>query len=287
MDAQLHFARGLVLSERLQDCSAELFISRVGVDSRITCCITSANALWLLGYPDQALKRVDEALRASRHLSHPSTHSIVLLWAQPVYQWRGDVFIAQEKAQELIHLSREQNYGLIEVTASLYYYYALAMERQDREHIPQIRQCITAMQARGAKVDKSVNLLRLASVYKAVGQIEEGFVLLDEATSHIEQTDERFCEAELHRLKGEFLLQQSSDNHTEAEACFHQAITIAQNQQAKSWELRAATSLARLYQQQGKRDEARELLGDVYGWFTEGFDTADLIDAKALLDELA
>ena len=92
---------------------------------------------------------------------------------------------------------------------------------------------------------------------------------------------------ELHRLKGQLLLQQSPDNVTEAESCFHQAIAIAQNQSAKSWELRATTSLARLWQSQGKREEAREVLEPVYSWFTEGFDTADLIDAKTLLDELS
>jgi predicted ATPase len=102
----------------------------------------------------------------------------------------------------------------------------------------------------------------------------------------VEKNTERLYEAEIHRLKGELLLQQSSDNHTEAETCFHQAITIAQNQQAKSWELRAATSLARLWQSQDKRQDAYDLLAPVYEWFTEGFDTADLKDAKALLEEL-
>ena len=110
--------------------------------------------------------------------------------------------------------------------------------------------------------------------------------MLAEALTLMESSGERFYEAELHRLKGALLLQQHSDNQAEAETCFHQAIAIAQNQQAKSLELRATTSLARLWQQQGKRDEARQVLGDVYGWFTEGFDTADLKDAKALLEEL-
>ncbi len=109
----------------------------------------------------------------------------------------------------------------------------------------------------------------------------------DALLEHVNQTGERWYEAELHRLKGELLFKQSSDNQTEAESCFQQSISIAQNQSAKSWELRAATSLSRLYQQQGKRDEARQLLGDVYAFFTEGFDTADLKDAKALLDALA
>jgi predicted ATPase len=110
--------------------------------------------------------------------------------------------------------------------------------------------------------------------------------VLDEALVLIDSTAERHTEAEIHRLKGELLLQQNLDNQAEAEACFQHAIRIAQSQEEKSWELRAAISLAKLWQQQGKRDEARQVLGDVYGWFTEGFDTADLQEAKALLDEL-
>ena len=112
-------------------------------------------------------------------------------------------------------------------------------------------------------------------------------MVLHDALTFVDKTGERVFEADLHRLKGQLLLQQSSDNQSEAETCFHQALEVAQSQQAKSWELRAATSLARLWQSQEKRDEARQLLGEVYDWFTEGFDTADLKDAKALLDELS
>ena len=118
-------------------------------------------------------------------------------------------------------------------------------------------------------------------------QPEAGLTVLAEALTLVDTTGERWYEPELYRLKGELLLQQSSDNQAEAETCFHQALDIARNQQAKSFELRAATSLARLWQQQGKRQEAHDLLAPVYNWFTEGFDTADLKDAKALLDELA
>jgi len=110
--------------------------------------------------------------------------------------------------------------------------------------------------------------------------------VLTEALTRVDTTGERWYESESYRLKGVLLLQQSSDNATAAETCFHHALDIARNQQAKSFELRAATSLARLWQQQGKRDEARQVLGDVYGWFTEGFDTADLKDAKTLLEAL-
>src|SRR5262249_27344954 len=123
--------------------------------------------------------------------------------------------------------------------------------------------------------------------HRIMEQPEAGLVVLAEALTLVDATGERWYEAELHRLRGALLLQQSLDHQAEAESCFHDALAIARHQQAKSLELRTATSLARLWQQQGKRQEAHDLLAPVYGWFTEGFDTADLQDAKALLDELA
>src|SRR5262245_31057841 len=118
------------------------------------------------------------------------------------------------------------------------------------------------------------------------GQLEEGLTVLAETLRAVDDTGEYFYEAELQRLKGEFLLQLSADNQREPETCFQHAMTIAQNQGAKAWELRTATSLARLWQHQGKRQEARDLLAPVYTWFTEGFETPDVQEAKALLDEL-
>ena len=141
--------------------------------------------------------------------------------------------------------------------------------------------------ATGAEIIRPYFLALLAEAHGTMGQPEAGLTALTEALTLVDKTGERWYEPELYRLKGELLLQQSSDNYTEAETCFHQAIAIAHNQQAKSFELRAATSLARLWQQQGKRQEAHDLLAPVYGWFTEGFDTADLQDAKALLEALA
>jgi predicted ATPase len=127
----------------------------------------------------------------------------------------------------------------------------------------------------------------LADAYRKSGQPTEGLTALVEALTLAEKTAERYNEAELYRLKGELLLARSADDQVEAEACFHQALAIARRQQAKSWELRAAMSLCRLWQQRSKRDEAHELLAPTYDWFTEGFDTADLQEAKALLQELA
>jgi len=153
--------------------------------------------------------------------------------------------------------------------------------------IARLEEGIAAWQATGAKLHSVWWLGLCAEAYGKLGQIEKGLTLLAEALRAVEDTGEHFYEVELQRLKGAFLLQLSADNQREAEACFQHAMTIAQSQDAKAWELRAATSLVRLWQQQGKKQEARDLLAPVYHWFTEGFDTPDLQDAKALLDALA
>ena len=150
----------------------------------------------------------------------------------------------------------------------------------------QMQQGLAAWRATGAAVFQPYGLALLAAASAQVGQIEEGLPLLAEALTVTNDKGERRWEAELHRLQGELLLALSAEQYAEAEACFRQALAVARQQQAKSWELRAAMSLARLWQQQGKRAAARHLLAEVYAWFTEGFDTADLQDAKALLDEL-
>jgi len=150
-----------------------------------------------------------------------------------------------------------------------------------------MRQGLIALRATGAELHGPYYLALLAEVYGIMGQPESGLTVLAEALTLAETTGDRWYAPELYRLKGALLLQQSADNHTEAQACFQQALDVARSRQVKSLELRAATSLSRLWQQQGKRAEARQLLAEVYGWFTEGFDTPDLREAKALLDELA
>lgn len=161
------------------------------------------------------------------------------------------------------------------------------MQGQGAEGLTQLCQGLEAYQASGQAFQRPHFLAMLAEVYGSIDQSEEGMMAITEALALVEQTGERYYEAELHRLKGEFLMLGLAPDVTQAESCFHQAIFIAQNQSAKWWGLRAATSLARLWQSQGKRQEAHDLLAPVYEWFTEGFDTADLKEARALLDELA
>ncbi len=163
----------------------------------------------------------------------------------------------------------------------------MAAEGRPEEGIADIEQGLTAVRATGAKRRRSYYLALLAEVYGQTGQADQGLNALAEALELVEKTDERWWEPEVRRLKGELLLSQPAQDMAEAEECFNRAIAVAQRQSAKSLELRAAMSLARLWRDQSRAAQARDLLAPIYGWFTEGFDTPDLKDAKALLDELA
>ncbi len=164
--------------------------------------------------------------------------------------------------------------------------WTLVTQELGEEGIAQMRQVLSPFPAKRAELWRPYWLALLVEVYGKDRQVEEGLQTLAEALALTDRSGESWYKAELHRLKGELLLQQSPDNQTEAETCFHQALSIARNQQAKSLELRAATSLARLWQSQDKRRDTYDVLAPVYEWFTEGFDTADLHEAKALLGEL-
>src|SRR5262245_29696088 len=164
---------------------------------------------------------------------------------------------------------------------------ALVAQGQGEAGIAQMHQGLAAIRATGQRLSLSAYLARLAEACGNSGQAEEGLRLLAEALVHVDHTGERYYEAEVYRLKGELLLRQAVPDSLQAETCFQQGLTIARHQQARSWELRAATSLGRLWQQQGKHTAAYDLLVSVYGWFTESFDTADLQEARTLLEELA
>ena len=219
-------------------------------------------------------------------MSHPYSLAIALASATAVHQLRRERHAAQERAEAERALCSEQGFPLFLAWGTILQGWAVAEQGQGEEGIAQIRQGLAAWRSTGAELIRSNFLALLAAEYGNVGQAKEGLTVLAEALAIVCHSGERNYQAELYRLKGELLLQQSQENCSEAEACFQQALAIARQQQAKSWELRAATSLAHLWQQQGKTTEARDLLAPVYEWFTEGFDTADLKDAKALLDVL-
>jgi len=239
------------------------------------------------------LKRTDEAATLAQNLSHPYSLVWALTYAAKVHQFRRESGAAQEQAGAAIALSTEQGFTVWGPFANVTRGWALAEQGQE-EGIAQIRQGAAAYRASGSGIHWSYHLGVLAEAYGKCRQAEEGLAVLSEALALIaDKTGDPFCEAQLYRLKGELMLQQpgvqgiQSSVEKEAERCFLRAIDIARHQQAKSLELRAATSLARLLAQQGRRDDARAMVAEIYGWFTEGFDTADLKDAKALLEELS
>jgi predicted ATPase len=216
-------------------------------------------------------------------------HSLVfaLRSAAVFHQLRREIHCTQERAEAAINLAKEHRFPQFRAVGSMLHGWALAHQGQAKEGIEQLAQVLTAWHATGAESSRPYFLALLAEAHGIMGQPETGLTLLTEALTLVDATGERWYESELYRLKGALLLQQSPDNYVEVESCFAQAMTIARSQQAKSFELRTATSLARLWKQQGKRQEAHDLLAPVYGWFTEGFDTADLKDAKTLLNELS
>jgi predicted ATPase len=205
-----------------------------------------------------------------------------------LHQFRREEQAAQERAEAVIALAREQGFSRWEAWGTIIGGWALAAQGQREEGIAQIRQGLAAWQATGQELGRSYFLAMLAEAYGKVGQAEAGLSVIAEALALMDKIGERDHEAELYRLQGEILLAQASARQQvqEAEAYFHQALDVARHRQARSWELRAAISLSRLWQQQGKRAEARQMLAEVYGWFTEGFDTPDLQEAKALLEDL-
>jgi predicted ATPase len=253
----------------------------------VICHFYAAWALWYLGYPDQGLVRSHEALTLAQQIVHPFSLGFALAFAAMIRQFRREMRATQELAEATISLAQEQGFPYWRGLGALMRGWAVAHQGQVKEGIEQLTQGWTAWHATGAELHRSYFLTLFAEAHGTMGQPGKGLTILTEALVHIEHTGEQYYEAEIHRLKGELLLQQGLDNQAEAESCFAQAIAIAQSQQAKSWELRASTSLARLWQQQGKHQEAYDLLAPVYHWFTEGFDTADLQEAKALLDVLS
>jgi predicted ATPase/class 3 adenylate cyclase len=253
---------------------------------RLSCRFATAWVLWALGYPERALQSSDGAFTLAKELSRPFSLAFALNQSARLYQFRQDGQCTRERAEASIRLSTEQGFPQPLAGATFLRGWALTQQGQYAQGIAEMHQGLAAYRTTGAEHQLTYFLALLAEGYGRGGQREEGLTILAEALALVDKKSERFYEAELHRLQGELLLQQNSANQAEAETCFQHAIAIAQNQQAKSWELRASTSLARLWQRQGKRQEAYDLLAPVYGWFTEGFDTADLKDAKALIDEL-
>lgn len=246
-----------------------------------------ASVLWVLGYPERAVQQCDQSLTFAQGLSHPFSLAFALTAKAQVHQLRREANIVQEPAETLLTVSTEIGFPVRAAFGSVFLGWAMVERGEGQAGIARIEEGLAAFQATRVKLTHSWWLGLRAEAYGKIGRLEEGLTVLAEALRAVHDNGEHFYEAELQRLKGTFLLQLSADNQREAETCFQHALTIAQNQGAKAWELRTATSLTLLWQQQGKRQQAHDRLAPIYNWFTEGFDTPDLQEAKALLDALA
>jgi predicted ATPase len=262
-----------------------------GLDSGVACGANLGLVLWALGSADQALQHLHRVLALARDVAHPNTLQYALTFTAIGHYLRREARDVQEPAEMAMALINEQGLaGNFLAMATCLQGWALAAQGQREAGLAQMRQGLVIHQASGQEIQRPWLLGMLAEACMHAGQRDEGLRLVTEALERAQQSGERSWEAELYRLKGELLLHAEGgvqNTAVTAEECFHQALAVARRQQAKSFELRAAMSLSRLWQQQGKRAAARELLAPVYGWFTEGFDTADLQEAKTLLDALA
>jgi predicted ATPase len=246
-----------------------------------------SHTLWGLGYPEQAVQRSCEALALARDVHHPFSLALTQAYAAMLHQFRQEPHTASKHADMALALCTEHSIAYYLAWATIIQGWALAEQHRREEGLTQMQQGLTAFQATGGRLRLPYYLALLAETYGNTGQTAAGLTTLTEALAIAHTTGERWWEPELHRLRGELLRTRSTERHAEAESCFHQALDVARHLQAKALELRAALSLSRLWQQQGKQAEAHELLAPLYSWFTEGFDTADLQQAKALLKKLA
>jgi predicted ATPase/DNA-binding SARP family transcriptional activator len=244
-----------------------------------------AHALWCLGYPQQALSRGLDAVKLVQDLDQPFNQALVSGYLALLQQLRADEAVAREHAEQALALTSKYQAPYYRAWADILVSYALALEQPNEERIGRLRGSITAFKASGARLRLPYYLSLLAQIYGKAGRAEEGLACINEALAEARTHNERWWDAELHRLRGEFLLMHAADA-SDVEAALLRAISIARSQQARSLELRATMSLARLWIAQNRSDDARRQLSDVYAWFTEGFDTPDLQAARLLLAHL-
>jgi predicted ATPase len=282
-EGRAHSESGLALYDPVRDRSSRFVYA---VDSRVVCLLWLSQAFLALGYPEQARVRQGEALASARELAHPNTIAQALFCDWTVHQLLRDGREAQEQAEALIALATEHGLPLWQAAGVVVRGWALAAGGRAQDGIAVIRRGLADYRATGAELFSPYFLALLADAHVRTGQTVTGLRLTADALDQVERTGVRWIEAELHRLRSELLLALPQPDQAKVEKCFRQALAVAREQDAKMWELRAATSLSRLWAGQGKRAMAHDLLAPIYGWFTEGFETADLRDAKALLDEL-
>jgi predicted ATPase len=284
--ARDNMEHGLALYQRERGSSHN---DRYGLDPGVACLSFGAVALWLLGYPDQAVRRSREAVALGEELGQPGTRATALYFAIVLRQYRREGPAVREVAEAAAAIATEYGFSFWLASSRLMRGWALAEQGAAADGIAELRQGLAGWAAVGSVTYQTYHLALLAEALGRDGQVGEALGVLADALARMHSSGERFHGAELHRLRGEFLLRQGTAEGAcrDAEACFLRALAVARRQQARSLELRAAMSLTRLYQKQGRQADARPALAACYGWFTEGFDTADLREARALLEQVS
>jgi len=278
--ARTHLERSLTYYDPKQHQS---HASVYGQDPAVGALSWLTVTLWVLGFPDQALNRAEEAWRLSNDVEHPFSQAWARLFLAFVRALRKEWEVARDSADACIAFSKDQGFPAWIPLASMYRGKAMSELGQPRQAIEMFQQSLAAFEAVGEQQGIPFFLTFLAEACAADGRADEGLRIVDDALTRARKNSGHWCESLLHNTKGKLLL---TGRAAEAETCFWQAIQIARAQEAKSFELQASMSLSRLWQGQGKRREAHTLLAPIYNWFTEGFDTRDLREAKALLEEL-
>jgi predicted ATPase len=267
-------------------------VSIGGVDCRVRAHGYAAWILWLLGYPEQALASSTAALALTQNLANP----FVSLWVSSIvstmHGWLGDLPALQEYAETVIAQAQEQGSVMCKAEGTILRSVATAGLGHDEFDVREAAEAVAILRDSAMQGWLPYYLALLAEIQCKAGHADDGLRVSGEAIEFSGRLGEKWYEAEIYRVKGEMILQSGGEHpaaaaRREAEACFEKALEIARKQSARSLELRTSTSLSRLWLQQGKRTEARQLLSGIYRWFTEGFDTKDLQEAKALLEELA
>jgi predicted ATPase len=262
-------------------------LATIGADAKVVMLGFRSVALWLLGYPKAAHADTDQALSRAREITPVGTLMHTLSWTIFVLVLCGQYATASALVEELVALANEKDTSFWRAWGMMNKGWLIGLTGKASDAVQVMSSGIAAWRATDATMCVPFYLSSLAMAYAQLGQFEDAQRTMREAITCTEKTKERWFEAEVHRIAGEIALKSPRLGAAEAAGHFQHALSVACQQRAKSWELRAAMSLARLWRDQGKPDEARDLLAPVYGWFTEGFDTLDLKEAKALLDELA
>jgi predicted ATPase len=283
-ESRTHFDRTLALYDPAEHRPLG---TRFGQDVRVTILSYRSRALWMLGYPEAARRDAEQALRNAREIGQAAALMFTVGHVPLTHIFCGDYATANTQLDEIVALADEKGTSFWKALGMMNHGCVLALNGQASDAIHIIPSGINAWRSTGATLYLPFFLSYLARAHTELGQFDDAWRCIGEAMTAIETTNERWCEAEVHRMAGEIALLLPEPDAAKAEAYFERALAVAREQQAKSWELRAAMSMARLWRDQGKPQQARELLAPGYGWFTEGFDTRDLKEAKALLDELA